>query len=269
MNYLREPARLPFFMNEDFSQFPKGKKIYLASDFHLGAPNDVDSRQRELKIVRWLNSIQENAAAIILAGDIFDFWFEYKTVVPKGSIRLLGKLAELADSGIPIIIFSGNHDLWLEDYLHQELGATIHHHPVSFQIGKHKIRIGHGDGLGPGDRKFKLVKRVFNSKINKILFRWLHPDIGVWVANKWSKKSRVNNILKPDPFLGEKEALFQYCQSWEAKDHHDYYIFGHRHMQLEMPISENSMYINLGDWITYDSYVEITNDTVKVRKFEN
>ncbi|MFT6866616.1 MAG: UDP-2,3-diacylglucosamine hydrolase [Cyclobacteriaceae bacterium] len=256
-------------MNEQFAQIHKGKKVFVASDFHLGAPTQVENRAREIKIVAWLSAIEETAAGIILAGDLFDFWFEYKKVVPKGAVRLLGKLASLSDAGIPILIFTGNHDLWMSDYFITELGANVYHHPISFLIGEHRILIGHGDGLGPGDRKFKLIKRIFTSKLNKNLFRWLHPDIGIALANKWSNKSRIKNLKEPDPFLGEDEPLFQYCKAIEKTDHHDYYIFGHRHLHLEMELSDKARYINIGDWINYNTYAEISVDQVKVKTFES
>ncbi|MEP0368903.1 MAG: UDP-2,3-diacylglucosamine diphosphatase [Cyclobacteriaceae bacterium] len=256
-------------MNTEFASIPSNKKIYAASDFHLGAPDPEQSRNREDRIIRWINAITPSAAGLILAGDIFDFWFEYKTVVPKGSVRLLGKLAELHAAGIPIVIFTGNHDLWMQDYLGEEIGATIYHEPVSFKVGKLKIQIGHGDGLGPGDQKFKATKRIFKFGLNQWLFRWLHPDVGVKIANKWSEKSKEKELKKPKPFLGEDEPIFIHCKETEAKTHHDYYIFGHRHLMLNMPITEHSDYINLGDWINYHSYAEISQESVELKQFED
>ncbi|MEO9478102.1 MAG: UDP-2,3-diacylglucosamine diphosphatase [Cyclobacteriaceae bacterium] len=256
-------------MNTLFASITPKKKIYAASDFHLGAPDAEQSRKREDKLLRWLNTIAPSAGGLILAGDIFDFWFEYKTVVPKGAVRLLGKLAELHAAGIPIIIFTGNHDLWMQDYLAEEIGATIYHKPVSFQIGDRKIMIGHGDGLGPGDSKFKIIKRIFLSGLNQWLFRWLHPDIGISIANKWSDRSKAKCLKNPLPFLGEMEPIFVHCKEMEATAHHDYYIFGHRHLMLNMPITENSTYINLGDWINYYSYAEINQNSVELKQFED
>lgn len=244
------------------------KKIYIASDFHLGAPTLADSLAREKLIVRWLGSIQDQASCVILAGDIFDFWFEYNFAVPKGATRLLGKLAELADSGIKIKIFTGNHDLWMADYLVKEIGLTIYHAPQSFEIGDMKLYIGHGDGLGPGENRFKFIKKIFTSPFNKFLFKWLHPDIGIALANKWSRKSRKQCEANPEPYLGEDEPLFQYAQSVEKTDHHDYYIFGHRHLALEMDITHKSKYINLGDWITHFTYAEVDQSKVTLKKYE-
>ncbi len=256
-------------MNTTFQNIPEGKKIFVASDFHLGAPNHEESLIREKKIIRWLDSISQEAYGIILAGDVFDFWFEYRHVVPKGFTRFLGKLAELSDSGVQIIIFVGNHDLWMADYLTQEINATIYRHPVSFMIGKQKVLIGHGDGLGPGDRKFKLIKRVFTLKLNQWLFSWLHPDIGLWLGEKWSSHSRAKDLKNPDPYLGEKEPLFQYCLEIEQSTPHNFYLFGHRHLSLNLKINETATYINLGDWIKYCTYVEMDNDTTKLKTYES
>ncbi|WP_258103885.1 UDP-2,3-diacylglucosamine diphosphatase [Marinoscillum sp. MHG1-6] len=256
-------------MIEQFSKIPKDKKVFIASDFHLtGVPSDMES-ERESLAVRWLEMIKEDAAAIILAGDVFDFWFEYQTVVPKGAIRLIGKLAEIADYGIPIIFFKGNHDLWLKEYFEKEIGAIIYGSPQSFQVGNQKIMIGHGDGLGPGDRKFKMIKKVFTFGLNKWLFRWMHPDIGMKLGRYWSKKSWTKNMSRPDPYLGEREPLYLWCKEKESTEHHDYYIFGHRHLQYEMPINETAKYINLGDWLNDRTYVAIDSTEVKVLKIED
>lgn len=261
---------LPFLfgMNQPFENIPTGKKIYVASDFHLTGIKSALETKKETQALSWLGSIKSEAAGVILAGDVFDFWFEYKKVVPKGCVRLLGKLAELSDSGIPIIIFKGNHDLWLKDYLADEIGATIYSEPQSFKIGKNKILIGHGDGLGPGDHKFKFLKKVFTAGFNKWLFRWLHPDIGISMGQWWSHQSLKRNEYKPDPFLGEKEPILIWCKEQEAISHHDYYIFGHRHIKSEMSVTENSTYINLGDWLDDGRYIEISQSNVTIKEFE-
>lgn len=240
------------------------RKVYVASDFHLGAPDRASSREREHKIIRWLNLIEKDAAGIILAGDLFDFWFEYKHVIPKGHIRFLGKLASLRDQGIPIIIFTGNHDIWMFGYLEAELGIPILRRPERFQIGPHVVLIGHGDGLGPGDRKFKFFKRIFTNKLAQWAFRWVHPDVGIWLAGVWSGSSRGND----PPFQGEKEWLIQHCTEVEASTHHDYYVFGHRHLPIEAPIGEKATYFNLGEWIAGSSYLEITVHKAILKTFE-
>jgi UDP-2,3-diacylglucosamine hydrolase len=234
-----------------------GKKIYFASDFHLGVPDYTSSLIREKRIVAWLDSIRHDAHTIYLLGDIFDFWFEYKYTVPKGYIRLLGKLAELRDAGIPVIFFTGNHDLWMFDYFPAELGIPVYTDPQEMTVGNHRLLIGHGDGLGPGDKTYKLLKRYFfNNKFAQWMFAWLHPNIGMKIASAWSKQSRIANIKKEEEkFYGEdKEFLLAYCREREKIEHFDYYVFGHRHLPLTMKVNERSTYINLGEWVNFNTY---------------
>ena len=235
---------------------PAGKKIYFASDFHLGAPDTESSKSREKRIIEWLEQSKKNASAFFLVGDVFDFWFEYSRVIPKGFIRFQGKLAEIVDSGIPVYLFAGNHDLWFRDYFPKELNIPIQNEPISIEINGRTFYIGHGDGLGKGEKTFKLIKAVFQSKLAQLLFRWLHPDLGIAVANSWSGKSRNGKHSKDDVNLGEAEKLFEYCKEVESTAHHDFYIFGHRHLPLEMKVAENSTYINLGEWFKSNSYLE-------------
>mgnify|MGYP003675507500 CR=1 FL=1 len=266
-------------MNNNFKkkhiQLDAGKKIYFASDFHLGVPDPKSSRAREIKIVNWLTSIEKDAQVIFLVGDIFDFWFEYNTAVPKGFVRVLGKLASLADKGIEIIIFTGNHDMWMSGYLTEELGAPIYRNPVQFEISDSESNtktflIGHGDGLGPGDSTYKFLKKVFENKFFQGLFQFVHPDVGIWIANTWSKRSRLANIKKGEEvFMGaDREWLLIYCKEVEAISHHDFYIFGHRHLVLDLPVSSNSRYLNLGEWVNQFHYGIYDGNNVTLRKFE-
>ncbi len=231
------------------------RKIYFASDFHLGTPTYEKSRLREKVIVRWLDSILHDAEAIFLLGDLFDFWFEYKYTVPKGFIRFLGKLAEIKDKGIPIILFTGNHDMWMFDYFSQELDVPILRKPVNIRINDQSLHIGHGDGLGDGDKTFKMLKKVFHAKLSKRLFAALHPRWGIGLAQLWSTHSRKRNSCLDDSFKGkEHEWIYQYCLEVEAQTHHDYYVFGHRHLSLDIPVNENSRYFNIGEWIGSQTY---------------
>lgn len=229
-----------------------GKKIYFASDFHLGTPSYQDSRIREKKLVNWLDSIKETAEEIYLVGDLFDFWFEYKYTVPKGHIRFLGKIAEITDSGIPVHFFTGNHDMWMFDYLTKEIGITIHRNTIQRKWNEKKFFIGHGDGLGPGDHFYKFVKFFFASRICQWLFARIHPNLGMGIANLWSKKSRISNNKQGDEFLGkENEWLYIYSKEILEEEHFDYFIFGHRHLVLDLEIKKKkSRYINLGEWMT-------------------
>lgn len=243
------------------------KKLYFASDFHLGIPDHAQSLQREKKIVRWLHSIKNDAAKIYLLGDIFDFWFEYKHVAPKGHVRLLGTLAELRDSGIEIEIFIGNHDMWMFGYFQQELGIPVHRHSIQFEWGGKKFFVGHGDGVGPGDHGYKFIKRVFRNKWSQRLFAMLHPTIAFSIARYWSGKSRDNN--EEAAFLGEdKEWQILYAKEILKTAHFDYFIFGHRHIALEVPLKDNCIFYNLGDWVTHFTYLEFDGEKASLEYFE-
>jgi UDP-2,3-diacylglucosamine hydrolase len=250
-------------------QIPKGKKVYFSSDNHLGAPTMEQSLPREKKFVAWLDEVKQDAAAIFLLGDLFDFWFEYKTVVPKGFTRTLGKLAEISDSGIPIYFFVGNHDLWMRDYFKTELNIEVFYKPKDFTFNNKTFLIGHGDGLGPGDKGYKRMKKVFTNSFSKWLFGWLHPDIGVKLAQYMSVKNKLISGDDDAKFLGEdQEWLVQYCKRKEAQQHRDYYVFGHRHLPLDINVSESSKYINLGDWIKYYTYGEFNGETLELKEFK-
>jgi len=246
----------------------EGKKVYFASDNHLGAPNFEQSLVREKKFVSWLDKIKEDAGAIILVGDVFDFWFEYKEVVPKGFTRTLGKLAEISDSGIPIHFFTGNHDMWLRDYFQKELRLRIHKGSEIFTINNKKLFVAHGDGLGPGDTSFKLMKKVFKNRFFNWCFRCLHPDLGVRLGKFLSNKNRLKSAVEDLKFNGnENEWLTKYCRAKLEKEDYDCFIFGHRHLPLEIELSDKSKYINLGDWITHFTYAEFDGSSVSLKKF--
>lgn len=250
-------------------QIPKGKKVYFSSDNHLGAPTFEASLPREKKFVAWLDEVKKDAAAIFLLGDLFDFWFEYKTVVPKGFTRTLGKLAEISDSGIPIYFFVGNHDLWMRDYFKTELNIQVFYKPQNFTFNNKTFLIGHGDGLGPGDKGYKRMKKLFTNPFSKWLFGWLHPDIGVKLAQYMSVKNKLISGDDDAKFLGkDQEWLVQYCKRKESQEHRDYYVFGHRHLPLDINVSERSKYINLGDWIQYYTYGEFNGETLELKTYK-
>jgi len=248
---------------------PEGKKVYFASDNHLGAPTMEQSYPREKKFVAWLDTIKDDAAAIFLLGDMFDFWMEYKTVVPKGFTRTLGKLAELSDAGIPMYYFVGNHDLWMNGYFEEELNIPVFHKPQQFNINNTSFFIGHGDGLGPGDKGYKRMKKVFTNPLCKWLFRWLHPDLGVKLGQYLSVKNKMISGDEDIKFLGEeKEWLVQYAKRKLETQHYDYFVFGHRHLPLEISLNEKATYTNLGDWISYYTYGEFNGVALKLKTFE-
>lgn len=242
-------------------------KIYFASDLHLGVPNREKSLVREKLFVQWLDEIKSDAEAIYLVGDIFDFWFEYKKAVPKGYVRLLGKLAEISDSGIPIHIFTGNHDMWLFDYLEDEINAHIYREPIEISLKGKRFFIGHGDGLGPGDNGYKLIKKIFKNKLCQWLFERIHPNLGISIAQYWSKKSRIANGEKDESYHGEKEWLTQFCKEQMKTIEVDYFIFGHRHLPLEVDLGNNTTYINLGEWVNYNSYAVFDGKKLELKRY--
>lgn len=246
------------------------QKTYFASDFHLGIDVRYSSREREQQIVRWLDQIKVDAAALYLVGDVFDFWFEYKTVIPKGYVRLLGKLAELRDAGIPIYYFTGNHDMWMFRYLEDEMDIPIYREPIIRKIEGKTFFIGHGDGLGPGDHGYKFIKKIFNNRVCQWLFHRLHPNFGIGLANFWSQRSRASNHDESQ-FLGaEKEWLVQFCNDELDRTNADYFIFGHRHLPIDYTLKNGtSRYINLGDWMNYNSYGVFDGQTMRIEFFEN
>lgn len=245
-----------------------GKKVYFASDFHLGVPNAEQSLLREKKIVQWLCDIEIDAQHIFLVGDIFDFWFEYKTVVPRGYTRLLGKIASLSDKGIQIHYFTGNHDMWTFGYLEKELGVTLYRNPIEVNINNKQFYIGHGDGLGPGDKGYKFIKKVFASPLSQWLFARLHPNFGIGLANFWSGKSRAANGPVDEIFMGDdKEWLIIYCKEVLQKKHYDFFVFGHRHLLLDIALPNNARYINLGDWFKKPHYAVFDGQTLLLEKY--
>jgi len=251
----------------------KSIKVYFASDFHLGIPDYAGSLLREKKIVDWMEMVSKDASEIFLMGDIFDFWFEYKTVIPKGYVRLLGKIAELTDRGIPIHLFRGNHDVWAFDYLEKETGMHLHRKPVVKEFEGTKLFLAHGDGLGPGDSGYKFLKKVFEFKLNQFLFKWIHPDIGARMGLYFSKKSRLANIAqegkKESEIEQQDEMLYQYAKRKVIeRPELDYLVFGHRHIPMQLKVSEKAEVVILGDWISHFSYGVLEGGKMSIQYFK-
>ncbi len=248
------------------------KKTFFASDFHLGVNAKLTSLERERQVCRWLDLVAPEAEAIYLVGDIFDFWFEYKTVIPKGYSRLLGKLAELRDADIPVYAFTGNHDLWMFGYFEQEFGIPVYRKPIEREIHGKTLLIGHGDGLGPGDLGYKRMKKVFVHPFSQWLFSWIHPDFGIKIANFFSQTSRAATPPEERAWLGEeKEWLLQYCnRKIELGIEPDYFVFGHRHLPIDWTLKNgSSRYLNLGEWLHHCSYAVFDGENMEIRFFEN
>lgn len=249
------------------------KKIYFLSDFHLGAPNHAASLARERLIVQFLDEIKHEAGEIFLVGDMFDFWYEYKKVVPKGYVRLLGKLAELTDAGIPIHFFAGNHDMWMRDYLQTELNIPVYFEPQEFERNGKTFLIGHGDGLGPGDHGYKRLKKIFRNPVCQWLFGILPPMIGIGVADFMSRRSRAQAGDTAAIFLGEdNEWLIQYCKDVLRQKHVDFLVFGHRHLPIDYTLpscdGRQGRYINLGDWMRYFTYAVFDGESLSLLSYQ-
>ena len=249
-------------------QIPAGKKIFFLSDFHLGAPDEKSSLEREKLIVSFLEQHKHEAFAFFIVGDIFDFWYEYKRVVPKGYVRLLGKLAELSDAGIALHIFAGNHDMWIKNYFQKELNAEIYMEPKEFLFNGKEFLIGHGDGLGPGDHGYKALKKVFRNPVCQWMFGLLPTRVGIGVADYFSRKSRAATGSSEETFLGEdQEWLITYCKDVLKEKNFDFFVFGHRHLPIDFRLSNGSRYINLGDWIRYFTYAIFDGTSMELKSY--
>lgn len=252
------------------------KNIYFLSDFHLGAPDHSSSLVREKLLVQFLDEIKDKASEIFLVGDMFDFWYEYRKVVPKGFTRLLGKLAELSDAGIAMHFFVGNHDMWMRDYFQKELNIPVYFEAKEFQRNGKTFLIGHGDGLGPGDHGYKRLKKVFRNPVSKWLFGILPPVVGMGLAHYMSRRSRAQTGSTEEVFLGEeKEWLIIYSKEMIQKKNlpagrHgvDFFVFGHRHLPIDYRLNDTSRYINLGDWIRYFTYAVFDGDKLELKSYK-
>lgn len=249
-------------------QIPSGKKLYFLSDFHLGAPDAATSLQREKIIVSFLDEIKSDAFAVFIVGDVFDFWYEYKKVVPKGYVRLLGKLAELTDSGIVIHFFVGNHDMWMRSYFQTQLNISVYFEQKDFNFNNKQFHVAHGDGLGPGDHKYKALKKVFRNPVCQWLFGVLPPAVGIGVADYFSRRSRAQTGSTEETFLGEeKEWLIIYSKEVLKQKKVDYFVFGHRHLPIDYRLTTESRYINLGDWIQYFTYAMFDGNEMELKAY--
>lgn len=243
-------------------------KIYFISDIHLGLYPESRSLERERMVVSWLDSVKEDASELYLVGDIFDFWHEYKHVIPKGYSRFMGKLSELSDKGVKIYFFSGNHDVWSYGYFQSEFGAEIIHSPMIKEINGLKFFIAHGDGLGPGDFGYKLLIRCFRSKILQWMFSRLHPNFALWLGKTWSKNSRYSKGIVAEPFAGEdKELQILFARQVLKNELFDFFIFGHRHIPYDIKLGDKARIINLGDWIYSFTYAVLDGQNLQMKSY--
>ncbi len=244
------------------------KKIYFVSDVHLGAPALNNNRERELLFVQWLDEIKEDVAELYLMGDIFDFWYEYKKVAPRGFTRVLGRIAEIADRNIPVHFFTGNHDLWVYDYLPEEIGVILHRNEFMTEIMGKKFFLAHGDGIDPDDKGYILLKKVFSNKTLQWLFSRLHPNLALSLGHTWSKSSRLAKLGRKEEFKVKNEGMYKFAQNFLNKEWVDYFIFGHRHFMIDAELEKTARFVLLGDWITNFSYAEFDGNKLELKRFK-
>lgn len=242
------------------------KNSYFLSDAHLGSKSHADSLETERMMCRWLDTIKGDARAIWLLGDIFDYWYEYRYVVPKGFTRILGKLSELSDAGVEVHFFIGNHDIWLTDYLSKECGMILHFEPLVTEMGGKKFFLAHGDGLGDGSRTFHLLRKIFHSHFLRRCFSAVHPRWTIPLAHAWSNSSREKGGIAD--YLGEENEHLVLFSKQTLKEIPDlnYFIYGHRHIMLDLPVAAQTNVIILGDWISYFSYAVFDGERVKLER---
>ena len=246
------------------------KNIYFLSDAHLGSRALQHTRQQERRLVRFLDEIKPKAEAVYLLGDMFDFWFEYGTVVPKGYTRFLGKISELTDSGVEVHFFTGNHDIWAWEYLVEECGVVLHREPMTLSIADQTFYIGHGDGLGDRDLKFRFIRTIFHNRLCQRMFRWVHPDLGVAFGLRWAKHSRLTHGEGGEPpYMGEdREPLVLFAKEY-LHSHPDvnYFLFGHRHIELDLMLTHQCRLLILGDWISQFTYAVFDGERLYMENY--
>jgi UDP-2,3-diacylglucosamine hydrolase len=245
------------------------KKIYFISDIHLGAPALKNNREREILFARWLDDIKKDAAELYLMGDIFDFWWDYKKVVPRGFTRILGRIADLTDNNVPVYFFPGNHDLWVFDYFKEELGVEVHKKEIVKEIEGKKFFLAHGDGLDAGDKGYIFLKKIFTNKNMQWLFSRLHPNFALALAHKWSEHSRMSKLDKVDVFDKNSEGMYKFAENFLERENIDYFIMGHRHIMINEKIGEYSKFILLGDWINNFSYGVFDGERFELKKYKD
>lgn len=243
--------------------------IYFVSDVHLGATALKNNREREVLFAQWLDEISVNASELYLMGDIFDFWYEYKKVVPRGFTRILGRIANLTDRGIPVHFFAGNHDIWVSDYLTEELGVTVHHNEVVKEIGQKKFFLAHGDGLDKNDKGYIFLKKIFTNKVAQWLFSRLHPNFAFFIAHGWSADSRLSKPDYQHDFMVNQDGMYKFAADFLKNTSVDYFVMGHRHRMANEKMEKNARFILLGDWINSFSYGIFDGEKFELKKYKD
>lgn len=242
--------------------------IYFVSDVHLGAPALKNNRERELLFTRWLDEIKNDVSELYLMGDIFDFWYEYKKVAPRGFTRVLGRIADLTDRGIPVHFFTGNHDVWVFDYLAEETGAIVHHEEIIKEIRGKRFFLAHGDGLDKSDTGYLLLKKLFTNKTLQWLFSRLHPNFAFWLAHKWSASSRLSKSDNEPDFMVNQDGMYKFAADFLKTTYVDYFIMGHRHQLAIEKMDDNTTFVLLGEWIGSFSYGVFDGENFELKKYK-
>lgn len=248
----------------------RGQRTYFVSDIHLGAPALNNNKEREKLFVSWLDEIKADAKTLYLVGDIFDFWYEYKKVVPRGFTRTLGKLAEMSDMGIEIHFLTGNHDVWVFDYLPTEIGLKLYREPLEVEIDGKQFFIAHGDGLDKDDKGYHFLKKIFTSKILQWFFSRLHPNFALSLGHAWSKKSRLDKGISGEDFKGiENEGMITFAKEWLQTNDTDFFVTGHRHVPLNIELDKNARFINTGDWVNHFTYAVFDGSDIELKTYKS
>jgi UDP-2,3-diacylglucosamine hydrolase len=234
---------------------------------HLGAPALNNNKEREKLFAQWLDNIKTDVSELYLMGDIFDFWYEYRKVAPRGFTRILGRIADISDSGVPVHFFTGNHDLWIYDYLPNEIGLILHRNEFITEIAGKKFFLAHGDGFDPDDKGYQFLKKIFTSKKLQWFFSRLHPNFALFLAHKWSKSSRLAKLGTEEDVKVKDEAMYKFARNYLKKERADYFIFGHRHIMVDSKITDSSRLIILGDWINHFSYGVFDGEKFELKKY--
>lgn len=254
--------------NSDLELLP-GKQLFFASDFHLGLGSRSESLAREMRVVEWLREIAPKAGAIFLMGDLFDYWYEFRKVVPAGFVRFLGTIAQITDQGIPVYFFPGNHDLWAFRYLEEEVGMHIIRQGIFTHLYGVPFYLGHGDGLGVAEKRYRLMKACFSNPTLQWLFSKIHPDWNLALGQTWSKHSRLAKGVYT-PFLGrEKEFQITFAEKSLQSQYSRFFVMGHRHLPMDVHLANDSRLIGLGEWIHACTYAIFDGQEMTLHSYRN
>ncbi|MBI4548178.1 MAG: UDP-2,3-diacylglucosamine diphosphatase [Ignavibacteriae bacterium] len=234
-------------------------QAYFISDAHLGLGSREEERKKEDHLLTFLEHISKDASELFIVGDLFDTWFEYRTVIPKGFHRLLAKLDDLTHCGISVHYLAGNHDYWMKDFFDDELGIKTYHDAFDTMVDGKKIFIHHGDGLANGDFGYRILKKILRNRLNIKLFTVLHPDIGITLARSSSKKSRRYTLTKNN---ADDNGMLKFARQ-KIQEGFDVVIMGHCHQPMMKELG-TGLYINLGDWIAHHTYAQIGNGKIEL-----